>query len=64
MDEEKAKLIFEKFNEILEIVDSEDDNLDYFSMSKCGDMMFFNNDPECENPYAFTMYKGRIERIR
>ena len=66
MDKEKAKLIFEKFNEILEIVDSEENQKGgYFTISRMNnENSFFNNDPNKKDYYSFNLSNGEIERFR
>ena len=60
MDKEKAKLIFEKFNEILDIADVDD----YFTITKCNGLLSFNNNPESEEYYSFGLVDGEVERFR
>ena len=63
MDKEKAKLIFDKMEEIKEIVKTEPNNT-YFTMAFDKNFMTFNNDPENDNFYSFCSIDGEIERIR
>ena len=66
MDDNKAKLIFDKFNEILEIVDSEEKQKGgYFTMARMDSgFSFFNNDPNEKGYYSFDRFNGEIERFR
>lgn len=60
MDKVKAKLIFDKFNEILEIADVDD----YFTITMCDGFLAFNNNPDKEGYYSFGLVDGEIERFR
>ena len=66
MDKEKAKLIFDKFNEILEIVDNEENQKGgYFTIARMDSgFSFFNNDPNEKGYYSFNRLNGEIERFR
>ena len=63
MDKEKAKLIFDKMEEIKKIFDTEPNNT-YFVMVFGKDYMNFNNEPETDNFYAFSSIYGEIKRLR
>lgn len=64
MDKEKARLIFDKMEEIRKIIETEPNNT-YFSAYFNGDYMSFINDPEMENSYGFSLIDGEIiKRVR
>lgn len=63
MDNEKAKLIFDKMKEIKEIVKTEPNNT-YFTIHFRGDYMSFNNDPKKANFYDFDLIDGKIRPFK
>lgn len=62
MDNKKAKLIFDKMQEIKEIVKTEPNNY-YFTIHFRGDYMSFNNDPKEVNFYNFDLINGKIKEF-